>query len=256
MSRFHHLEFGEPEPTPKSAPAQAGESESSCIHQAHTLFAAGHFAKALRAYAKTLEYNPQNDEAWAGQIRMLLELRENTEAMNWANRALEQCPDSAEVLAAKAVASARAGDPAAALTFSDAAIAANNQLPYVWLARADVLLTRKQKGFDSCFERALTCSPTQWLTRWLISRILLLHRLYALALQHIQHALETGADQAVVWHQLAACRLNLGMPSDATTALHHAQQLDPDLVTSQDLASPRQATWTNRILGWWRRNRS
>jgi tetratricopeptide (TPR) repeat protein len=256
MSRFHHLEFGEPELTPRATPEEAGQNETSCLSQARTSFAAGHFAKALRAYAKTLEYNPKNDEAWAGQVRMLLELHEDTEAINWANRALEHCPDSAEVLAAKAVASVRAGDTAAALTFSDAAIATNNQLPYVWLARADVLLSRKQKGSEPCFERALGCNPTQWLTRWLISRILCLHRCFALALQHIQHALETGADQAVVWHQLAVCRQHLGMPADAITAFQHAQQLDPGLVTSQDLASLQHTSWPKRLAGWWRRRQS
>jgi tetratricopeptide (TPR) repeat protein len=187
---------------------------------------------------------------------MLLELEECAEAGIWSDRALDQCPDSAEILAAKAVASARAGDPAAALTFSDAAVAANNQLPYVWLARGDVLLSRKQKGSDSCFERALASSQTRWMTLWLVSRILSFHRLFARALQSIQSALETGADQAVVWHQLAVCRRHLGMPSDAAIAFHHAQQLDPALVTPQDLATLQETSWTTRLVGWWRRNRS
>jgi len=135
-----------------------------------------------------LEFNPANAIAWTGQVRMLIELGEFREAKLWADKALETFPSDPELLAAKAVALARAGDLSGALAFSDAAIEERGNTPYVWLARGDVLLARKEKRAASCFERALALAPGQWFWAWLASRIYFYYDQFATALKLAQQA--------------------------------------------------------------------
>src|SRR5689334_6356867 len=142
MGRFSNLEFGGEFEDP--APVSSGlKGEAYYEAQAHAAFANGEFESGLRLYSKVLEFNPLNVAAWAGQVRMLIELGEFKEAKLWADKALERFPHEAELLAAKAVALARSGDLDAALTFSDASIEEHGDTPYVWLARGDVLLARE-----------------------------------------------------------------------------------------------------------------
>src|SRR5207249_2808653 len=139
-------------------------------HESQTAYESGDFEQALRSFAKVLEYNPHNTAAWAGQVKMLIELAEFHEAKLWADKALEQFPHEPELLAAKAVSLARLGDIDNALAFSDAAVEERGDTPYVWLARSDVLLAAKRKQADSCIERALAHGG-DWFIRWLASRI-------------------------------------------------------------------------------------
>jgi tetratricopeptide (TPR) repeat protein len=255
MSRFHNLEFDEPNPVEREQVRPRASDEASCLADAQVAFEAGRFAEALRAYARVLEFNPANAEAWAGQVRMLLELGEHHEAKLWADKAVEVCAANGEVLAAKAVSLARSGDHAAALAFSDAAVEASGQSVYVWLARADVLLTRKEPAAEYCVEKALGLSSFHWFALWLASRIHAFHHQFARALQLVQRALETGADRAVVWLQLGECRWALGMAAASQTAFEQARQLDPGCLPPERLAELRQAGWGGRVRGWWRRLR-
>src|SRR5436190_3412982 len=140
MSRFNNLEFGGEfeEQLPVQAPAEKGEVYY--LNEACLAFENGYFERALRLYSKVLEFNPKNIAAWAGQVRMLIELGEFPEAKLWADKALEKFSNEPELLAAKAVALARLGDLKAAIAFSDAAFEEHGETPYVWLARGDVLL--------------------------------------------------------------------------------------------------------------------
>jgi tetratricopeptide (TPR) repeat protein len=84
---------------------------------------------------------------------MLIELGEFKEARLWADKALENFPDESELLAAKAVALARSGDLQGALAFSDSSIEARGETPYIWLARGDVLLARRESRADFVLKR-------------------------------------------------------------------------------------------------------
>src|SRR5213078_3430249 len=108
----------------------------------------------------------QNAAAWTCQVRMLIELGEFREARLWADKALERFPHEPDLLAAKAVALARSGDLQGALSFSDAAIEERGDTPYVWLARADVLLARHEPRADYCLEKALRLAPGDWFIGW------------------------------------------------------------------------------------------
>ena len=153
MSRFNNLEFGDE--SQEHSPWQGAlvKDESYYVSEARAAFENGEFEFALRLYSKVLEFNPQNIVAWAGQVRMLIELDEFKEARLWAEKALERFPHEPELLAAKAVALGREGDLEEALACSDAAVEQRGDTPYVWLARGDVLLARKEARADYCFDR-------------------------------------------------------------------------------------------------------
>lgn len=252
MSRFSHLEFGEPG---RERPASAGPTdEARLLAEADAAFRRGEFELALRHFARVLEFNPHNASAWTGQIRMLLELDEPGEARLWADKALERFPREPDLLAAKAVALARDGDPDAALVFSDAAIEERGDSPYVWLARGDVLLARRERRADYCFDRALSAGRGDWLWSWLASRIHFCYQRFARALQLAKQALALDATQAVVWLQLGRCQTALGLPAAATLSLDHARQLNPQsYATGEAVQALRQQGLGARVRGTWRR---
>src|SRR5688572_3168152 len=204
MSRFNNLEFGEEfdgdlesraERRPASQNAQF-KDEHYYLSEAQMAFHSGRFEHALRSYSRVLEFNALSLEAWAGQVRMLIELKQFSQAKQWADQALERFPDEPELLAAKAVALARLGDLKAALAYSDASIDSGGaEQPYVWLARGDVQLAQHEKRAAFSFEKAFALAPGSWLIRWLAARVHYYYRKFALALKEIQEALQFDAAQ-------------------------------------------------------------
>lgn len=253
MSRFDNLEFG------KHFEHEHGEKplvkdEAYYLDAAQSSFQQGQFEQALRSYSKVLEHNPGNAAAWTAQVRMLIELGEFHEASVWADKALEKFPREPEALAAKAVALARSGDLKNALAFSDASIEARGDSPYVWLARGDVLLARKEKQAGFCFDKALALVPHQWLWHWLASRIYFYYEKFSLALKVIQQALTLDTGQCVIWLQIGLCQQALSLVSLAGDSLEQARQLNPRCVDAaialREMAHP---SLTTRLHNWWRR---
>lgn len=227
MSRFGKLEFDDQfngDLDEQGIP----RDEPFFLKEAQAAFESMDFEKALRAHAKALEFNPKSDTAWCGQVRALIELGEYREASLWADKALEQFPDHADLLAAKAVALARDGDLGAALSYSDASIEEQGNTPYIWLARGDVLLAREETRADYCFDKALAMAPGDWLTAWLAARIRYYYEQFAAALKLIQQALEWNTAHFVLWLELGRCQLALGMAGPAERSFDHARQLNPD----------------------------
>jgi tetratricopeptide (TPR) repeat protein len=227
MSRFSNLEFGgQREEQPRRQQSQL-KDEAYYLAEAQAAYERGDFEAGLRAYAKAVEFNPHHPAAWAGQVRMLIELGEFDEAKVWADKALEEFPLDAELLAAKAVALARLGDLKAALTFSDAAIDEKGDSPYVWLARGDVLLARRERRADFCFEQALAREPQNWVWHWLASRVYYYYRKFARALKLAQQSLALDAGHVVVWLQLGLCQRAIGLANQAEISFAQARELDP-----------------------------
>jgi len=253
MSRFRNLEFND------GADEQFREEgvvkdEVFYLAEAKAAFEGGRFEQGLRAYAKVLEHNPGNAVAWTGQVRMLLELGEHREARLWADKALETFPNEPELLAAKAVALARAGDLKGALAFSDASIEERGDTPYIWLARGDVLLARQEKRADYCFQKALALAAYDWFVLWLASRVYYYYEQFANALKVIQRAVELDALRAVVWLQLGRCQLAVGLVNPARVSFEQARQLDPaGRESGVDLTQAVHAGVWTRLLGLWRR---
>ena len=254
MSRFANLEFGGESGHESGQSKQLVKDAAYYAAEAQTAFEDGQFETALRLYSKVLEHNPQNVNAWTGQVRMLIELGEFHEAKLWADKALERFPNEAELLAAKAVALARSGDLPAALSFSDAAIGERGDTPYVWLARADVLLAGKESRADYCFEKAMLVAPRNWFIAWLAARIRYYYEQFALALKMIQQALEWNAGHFQLWLEFGRCQAALGMIGPARNSFLQAQQLRPQCrEAGQALMRLAGSGWQSRWKGFWRR---
>ena len=255
MSRFVNLELGG-ESEDRSSPRTRAllKDENYYLGQALTAFENGSFEPALRHFGKVLEFNPQNAAAWTGQVRMLIELGECSEAKLWADKALERFPQEPELLAAKAVALGRSGDLGAALVFSDVAIAERGDTPYVWLSRGDVMLARQEQRADYCFEKALMLAPKDWFIAWLAARIRRYYRQFAHALKLLQQAIEWNAGHFLLWLELGQCQQELGMVGPAKISLAQARQLNPQC-READLALVRltQSGLGRRLSGWWNR---
>jgi tetratricopeptide (TPR) repeat protein len=229
MSRFGNLEFGDSPQNDAQLHAQPGvKDESFYLREAVDAFETGRFEIALRSYAKALEQNPKSAAAWTGQVRMLIELGEYREAKLWAEKALVLFPREGELLAAKAVALARSGDGKGALAFSDASMEVETSTPYIWLARGDVLLARKEKRAAYCFEKAILLARDHWLWPWLASRVHMFYRQTAQALKFAQQALALDAVRAIIWQQLGRCEAALGLSSKALQSFERARELDRD----------------------------
>jgi len=256
MSRFVNLEFGdEHEDQSHSGQKPLTKDEAYYFGEARTAFENGSFEPALRLYSKVLEFNPQNAAAWTGQVRALIELGEFREAKLWADKALEKFPQEPELLAAKAVALGRSGDLQGALAFSDASIEERGDTSYIWLARGDVLLARRETRADYCFERALTISPQDWFVAWLAARIRFYYEQFALALKLAQQAVELNAGHFLLWLELGRCQHALGLVGLARGSYAQAAQLEPHHaeVSKAMLQLAEVGVW-QRLRGWWRNN--
>jgi tetratricopeptide (TPR) repeat protein len=255
MSRFSSLEFeSDSDGEFRHEPAGAPKDEAHYLRDAQAAFEEGDFERALRSFARVLEFNPQNPVPWTGQVRMLIELGEFREAKVWADKALERFPHEPELLAAKAVALARTGDLKAAMAFSDAAFEERGDTPYIWIARADVLLARKETRADYCFERAVTLEPINWFVRWLIARVQYYYERFVVALKAVQEALALDASRAVLWLQLGLCQRQLGLIGAAADSMRQSVQLNPkNALASASLNELSETDFFTRLRGGWRR---
>jgi tetratricopeptide (TPR) repeat protein len=254
MSRFVNLEFGGESEDQWQQQKPAVKDEGYYLAQARAAFETADFELALRAYCKVLEFNPQNAAAWAGQVRMLIELGEYREAKLWADKALERSPHEPELLAAKAVALGRSGDLQGAMAFSDASIEERGDTPYVWLARGDVLLARDEPRAAYCFEKALLLAPGDWFIAWLAARIRYYYKQFVLALKLLQQALDLNPAHFLLWLQLGQCQQALGLIGPARRSFAQAQQLNPKCHEAGfALTRLSDSGFGSRLRGWWRR---
>jgi tetratricopeptide (TPR) repeat protein len=251
MGRFVNLEFdSDSEERPQRLEKPLLKDESYYLSEARAAFESGNFESALRFFSKVLEFNPQNVAAWTGQVRMLIEINECKEARLWADKALERFPHDPELLAAKAVALARSGDLQGAISFSDAAIEERGDTPYVWLARADVLLARKERRADFCFEKALLLAPRDWFVAWLAARIRFFYQQFAMALKLLQQAVSWRSDHFLLWLELGLCQKALGLVGPARDSFGLARQLTPQCTEiSLHLARLSQVGLWQRLRG-------
>jgi len=257
MSRFVNLEFGGQGPVGDQTPAEMAavvKDEAFYQREAQMAFEEADFQKALRAYAKVLQFNPQNAAVWFGQVRMLIELDQLAQAKTWADQALERFPREADLLAAKAVVLAREGEMQSALAFSDAAVAENGTSPYVWLARGDVLLAARETLADYCIDKAMIFAPGDWVAAWQGARIRVRHGQFSLASRLLQQAVEWNPGHFLPWLELGRCQEALGLAGAAKKSFTQACELNrQSTAAAEALAGISERGSGNRLRGWWRR---
>jgi len=254
MSRFSNLEFGEEFEDQSLQQQNAVKDEAFYLREARTAFENGNFESALRLYSKVLEFNVQSPAAWTGQVRMLIELGEYREAQLWAEKALGHFPREPELLAAKAVALARSGAHEEALACSDASIEERGDTPYLWLARGDVMLARKESRAEYCLEKALLMAPRDWFVTLLAARIRCFYKQFALGLKLLQQALELNTGHFLLWVELGNCQQALGLAGPAVHSFTQARQLNPKCdEAKRGLTQASHFGLGARIAGLWRR---
>jgi tetratricopeptide (TPR) repeat protein len=253
MSRFVNLEFGgQAGEQPPAAMTGVVKDEAFYQREAQAAFESADFEKALRAYAKVLEFNAQNAAPWTAQVRMLLELDRIDEAQSWADQALERFPREADLLAVKAVVLSRVGEKQNALAFSDEAVGENGASPYVWLARADVLLAAREALADYCIDKALMFAPGDWTVTWQAARIRVRHGQFSLAAKLLQKAVQWNPGHFLPWLELGRCQEALGLKDAARKSFTQADELNhPHGAAAEALARLSG----NGFQGWWRRLR-
>jgi len=252
MSRFGNLEF-ESSHEGESHECDSAHGEAYYIASAIKAFESAEFEKSLRWFAKVLEFNPQSSAAWVGQVRSLIELGEFREAVLWADKALERFPQEPELFAAKGVAQGRDGKLEEAIALSDTSIEERGDTPYIWLARADVLLARKEARADYCFDKALAIAPGDWVVPWLAARIRHYYKQITVAVKLLQIALERNTTHFLLWLELGNCQLALGMTGLAERSFNEARQLNPDCFEARLALSRVAATgFWSRVCGVWR----
>jgi len=240
MSRFGNLEFDD-QNEKKLPPAPAGRDENYFLRMADESFRKGNFAVALADYGRVLVFKPDSVDAWAGQVRMYLELGNFAEGLRWADQALAKFPEEPELLATKASLLARLGDLKAAMTFSDASMDEGKESCYVWLSRGDVLLALKEKRAEYCFQKAMHLQVDDWLIPWLCSRIYSFYQSFALGLKMAKQALVLAPEQSCIWLQSARCELGLGFATNARYSLQQASALGGENQECRDLTRETQA---------------
>jgi tetratricopeptide (TPR) repeat protein len=254
MSRFGNLELGGDSEEQSPRKKALVKDEAYYRAEAKSAFENGEFEHALRLYAKVLEFNPNEPSAWTGQIRMLIELGQYQDASQWADAAMERFPRNPELLAAKAVALGRQGDLQGALAFSDSAMEERGETPYVWLARGDVLLARKESRADYCFEKAVLLAPQDWAVAWLGARVRSFYKQFVLALKLLQQAVELNATHFLLWLELGRCQQALGLAGPARHSFEQARQLNPQCLDALHALTRLSGMGAgSRLRGWWRR---
>jgi tetratricopeptide (TPR) repeat protein len=139
------------------------------------------------------------------------------------------------------------------MAFSDASIEERGETPYVWLARGDVLLARKEQRADYCFERAFLAAPQDWFVLWLAARIRAFYRQFSQALKFLKQAVELNAGHFLLWLELGSCQASLGLVGPAEFSYKQAHELNPQSRARLALLELQGVGLGSRALGWWRR---
>lgn len=234
--RFRKLEFAQPradlapdlldatQPLAGTPVRNADHFERAALEA----FQAGEFEQALRLYTRCLREDRARIAAWAGQVRMLVELGEHAEARMWADKALETFRGNGELLAAKAQACLREGDTRTAVGASDLAIRSPGASPWRWIARGEVMLVKNRALAPDCFDRALAEPSAGWFERVAIARSHLFHARAAAGLRYLDQALAMQPSQPFIWLTLARCQEALGWHDRALESYARCLQLAPN----------------------------
>jgi tetratricopeptide (TPR) repeat protein len=258
VGRFSNLEFRDPKkvvvrPAAPADPLDANRDDAYYMAQAEAHFRGGRFEKALRLYSRALEYDPNLHAGWLGQLRMLVELGELNEAVVWAGKGLDIHRDNPELLSAKAVATARRGDPAKGLEFSDLAMQKQASSVYVWLARGEVLLADGQQAADKCFQKSVAEAKGDWFASALVSRVHHHWRRDTAALVWANAAVEKDATKALAWACRGDAEMGLGLLGMAKSSYLKACSLDRECEPARKgLETLAFAGFFARVAAWFR----
>jgi tetratricopeptide (TPR) repeat protein len=254
--RFKNLEFEDEhrnvELEPKTS-RDAAYDEHSYLARAIDENRWGRFDKALQMYTRCLEHNRAVIPAWVGQVQMLVQLGELSEARLWADKALELFRNNGELLAAKAQACVRLDDYAAGIACSDASVQSPGSSAWRWQIRGEALLAKRQGQFDYCFQKSLNEPDADWFDRVVVARIYLFYRRATNAMQYLKDALALEPTHGYTWFVMGQCQEAIGLTSAARDSYARCLELRHDYREAQAaldaVDSMSFLSWLKRRLG-------
>jgi tetratricopeptide (TPR) repeat protein len=226
MGRFAKLEMG-------SSPAQADQSavtpdldEQQCLSTGADKFRSGFYEDAIAEYSRALQFNRDLASAWVGQIRCLLGSYEYAEAATWCDRALERFANTPDLLACKGLALTYLGDSTGP-KYLDLAIEMRTPSEWVWLARGQSLLTRKNGDTNAarCFLKALESSGGDWHTDLRIGIAYNTEHRYAQARSHLMQAAREAPQNPLCAYQLGVMHEGVSDTASAISSYERALNL-------------------------------
>jgi tetratricopeptide (TPR) repeat protein len=238
MKRFDRLEFEESRPQHQQAENQSAaqqlfpktvdeqRDERHWIRVATDERRNGMHEAALRYYSRALELDKSLVQGWTGQVQMLIALGEYPEAELWSRKALELFRNNAELLAARAQALCRIGDMKAAQASCDAAIGQEGMFSAPWVARGELMLARRERTEDYCFDKAVQADP-DWLVSLEIGVIYEFYGRTAKALSRTRQAVEAAPDHAYCWYRQGVCEMALDLVAPAEKSFRRCLQIAP-----------------------------
>lgn len=258
--RFSRLEVGhdlpEAQVTPLAGvPVRTSENDMAL---ADTAYRSGNFEPALQLYTRALRGDRARVAAWVGQVQMLVELGEYAEARLWSDKALELFRNNGELLAAKAWACTRDGDPTAAMACSDASLQAAGSSPARWRIRGEVLLSRKSKLARDCFEKALAEREADHFQRICVARVYMFRCKPAPAYEYAKAATHMKPEDPYCHYVLGECERQLGQVGRAAASWQRCLDLDVNhrgarlALTSLEYQSP-WSRFANSVKGMLKR---
>lgn len=251
MKRFTSLEFGDSSSHEKDA--GSGEpirDEHFFYSRAVDSWLAGDFELALRNYSRALERHSSFFDAWIGQIEMLIELGEYPEALVWSDKALEIFPEHPDIFAAKAIANFRDEKTQKAIAFSDNSVSKENTSPRVWLARAEVLMRKKNRIAETCLSKAVAISGNSAkLVKFQAGRILSRNGKYSAALEYLEASIRALPKSPLAWYELGCCQSRLGF-KEAKVSFEQSLHLRPQWEKAEAaLRDTKDRGMIRRLLG-------
>lgn len=262
MSRFQWLEFENPTPPggegdiPGRPPGGEGDDPTDpqyILRLADEAYRKMDWEKALRLYSRALGLDNTLEAAWVGQLRCLLDLQENPEALTWAIKAHKTFGKSPDVQAARALALARNGQLQEALAFSDGSMKADRVGWFPWVVRGEILARTGAPSAEFCMGKAREIAPNDWLVVLKVAQGYKYAGLYEKAVPVYKKVLAAQSDLAEAWYELGECHLAMGLSGEAVEAFARAVKLVPHRKKYSDAyARLLGSSPIEHLLGWLR----
>lgn len=258
MSRFKWLEFDPPAETPGGVVDPASPDQDAdlsdpgmVLRKADETYAELKYEKALRLYSRTLTLDPTLEQGWAGQLRCLLDLDENPEALTWAVKAHKLFAKSPDIISARAVALARQGNQSEALAFSDGAMKYQGVDWFFWVARGEILGLAGSPNADFCLLKAREERSNDVMVQFKAAQAYTRIRLPEKGIPIFQKALARKPDVAQGWYELGLAHMAIGAFAEARSSFEKASRLEPlERAYQEALTEAEEKTPLDRALHW------
>jgi len=237
MSRFQWLEFEKPSggrsggdgSGDQDTPPHGGDPTDPLyiLRLADEAYRRMESEKALKLYSRALGVDPTLEIAWAGQLRCLLDLQENPEALTWAVKAQKTFGKSPDIQASRAVAIARSGNLSEAMAFSDGSMKSDHLGWYPWVARGEILAMSVSGNADFCMTKAREAAPNDWFIHLKVAQGYKNAGCPERAVPVFRKVLGMQSDLAEAWYELGECQLAIGSYLDARASFEKASRLSP-----------------------------